>query len=219
MTDQFLGEIRIFGFNFAPIQWATCDGQILPISQNTALFSLIGTYYGGNGTSNFALPDFQGNTGVNQGQGPGLSQYVIGEQTGSGHSDAHPRPTAHSHLTRSIPRTPATARSLCMGRPARRTSPAQIPIISIILKRRLRRRPSIPSPSVPPALVRLCRTKTGSPIWCCCSASRFPAYTRRGTERSSWRRPNKRRRHSGCRRLCCRRALRCGRRPRPTPIS
>ena len=83
MTDQFLGEIRIFGFNFAPIQWATCDGQILSISQNTALFSLIGTYYGGNGTSNFALPDFQGNTGVNQGQGPGLSQYVIGEQTGS----------------------------------------------------------------------------------------------------------------------------------------
>jgi microcystin-dependent protein len=83
MTDQFLGEIRIFGFNFAPVGWATCDGQILAISQSTALFSLIGTYYGGNGTSNFQLPNFQGNTGINQGQGPGLSQYFIGEQTGT----------------------------------------------------------------------------------------------------------------------------------------
>jgi microcystin-dependent protein len=83
MTDQFVGEIRIFGFNFAPTGWATCDGQTLAISQNTALFSLIGTYYGGNGTSTFQLPNFQGNTGVNQGTGPGLSPYVIGEQTGT----------------------------------------------------------------------------------------------------------------------------------------
>jgi microcystin-dependent protein len=83
MTDQYLGEIRIFGFNFAPTGWATCDGQILSIQQNTALFSLLGTNFGGNGTSNFGLPNFQGNTGVHQGQGAGLSQYFVGEQTGS----------------------------------------------------------------------------------------------------------------------------------------
>ncbi|HUE11956.1 MAG TPA: tail fiber protein [Steroidobacteraceae bacterium] len=83
MTDQFVGEIRIFAFNFAPSGWATCDGQTLAISQWTALFALIGTYYGGNGTSTFQLPNFQGNTGVNQGTGPGLSTYVMGEQTGT----------------------------------------------------------------------------------------------------------------------------------------
>jgi microcystin-dependent protein len=83
MSDQFLGELRCFPFNFAPYQWAQAQGQILPIQQYTALFSLLGTYYGGNGTSNFALPDLQGNLVVCQGQGPGLSEYVIGEQGGS----------------------------------------------------------------------------------------------------------------------------------------
>jgi microcystin-dependent protein len=83
MTDQFLGEIRIVSFNFAPVGWAACDGQILPISQNTALFSLVGTFYGGNGTSNFALPNLQGNVPVHQGQGAGLSSYVIGQPGGS----------------------------------------------------------------------------------------------------------------------------------------
>jgi microcystin-dependent protein len=83
MTNPYLGEIRIFGFNFAPIQWATCDGQLLSISQNTALFSLLGTNYGGNGTSTFGLPNFQGNTGVHQGQGNGLSQYFVGQQSGT----------------------------------------------------------------------------------------------------------------------------------------
>jgi microcystin-dependent protein len=83
MSNPYLGEVRIFGFNFAPVGWATCDGQILPISQNTALFSLLGTNYGGNGTSTFALPNFQGDTGVNQGQGPGLSQYFVGQQSGT----------------------------------------------------------------------------------------------------------------------------------------
>jgi microcystin-dependent protein len=83
MSNPYVGEIRIFGFNFAPIGWATCDGQILPISQNTALFSLLGTNYGGNGTSTFALPNFQGDTGVQQGQGPGLSQYFVGQQSGT----------------------------------------------------------------------------------------------------------------------------------------
>ena len=79
MADQFLGEIRIFGFNFAPTGWAVCDGQLLPISQNTALFSLLGTYYGGDGKSTFALPNLQGSTPLNQGQGPGLSDRSLGE--------------------------------------------------------------------------------------------------------------------------------------------
>jgi microcystin-dependent protein len=83
MSNPYLGEVRIFGFNFAPLGWATCDGQILSIAQNTALFSLLGTNYGGNGTTTFGLPNFQGDTGVNQGQGPGLSQYFLGQQSGT----------------------------------------------------------------------------------------------------------------------------------------
>ena len=83
MTDQFLGEIRIFPFNFAPVGWASCDGQILSIAQNTAVFALLGTFYGGNGTSNFALPNLQGNVAVGMGQGPGLSDYFIGQSGGS----------------------------------------------------------------------------------------------------------------------------------------
>jgi microcystin-dependent protein len=83
MSDQFVAEIRIFPFNFAPVGWALCNGQILPISQNTALFSLLGTTYGGNGTSNFALPNLQGLTPLDPGQGPGLSSYVLGESSGS----------------------------------------------------------------------------------------------------------------------------------------
>ena len=81
--DPFVGEIRVVGFNFAPTGWAQCNGQLLPISQNTALFSLLGTYYGGDGKSTFALPDFQGNVPVHQGQGQGLSAYDLGEQTGA----------------------------------------------------------------------------------------------------------------------------------------
>jgi len=83
MSNPFLAEIRIFGFNFAPTGWALCDGQLLPISQNTALFSLLGTTYGGNGTSNFALPNLQGNVPMQPGQGPGLSLYDLGETGGS----------------------------------------------------------------------------------------------------------------------------------------
>lgn len=82
MADNFLAEIRIVPFNFAPVGWALCNGQILPISQNTALFSLIGTSYGGNGTSNFALPNFQGSAPLHAGQGAGLSSYVVGEAGG-----------------------------------------------------------------------------------------------------------------------------------------
>jgi microcystin-dependent protein len=80
--DPFLGEIRAFGFDFAPVGWALCNGQLLAISQNTALFAIIGTYYGGNGTSNFALPDLRGRVAVGQGQAPGLNPYFLGEEEG-----------------------------------------------------------------------------------------------------------------------------------------
>lgn len=83
MADPFVAEIRAFPFNFAPKGWAFCDGQLIPISQNTALFSLLGTFYGGDGKSTFALPNLQGNVPINQGQGAGLSDYFIGEETGS----------------------------------------------------------------------------------------------------------------------------------------
>lgn len=82
MSEPFLGEIRMFGGTFAPTGWALCNGQLLPISQNTALFSILGTTYGGNGTSTFALPDLRGRVAVHQGQGAGLSPYLPGEQTG-----------------------------------------------------------------------------------------------------------------------------------------
>src|SRR5579872_4447840 len=82
MADQFLAEIRIFTGNFAPTGWALCDGQILPISQMTALFSLLGTTYGGDGKSNFALPNLQGCAPMQAGQGPGLSLRDLGETGG-----------------------------------------------------------------------------------------------------------------------------------------
>lgn len=83
MSDQFVGEIRIFAGNFAPTGWALCNGQLLPISQNTALFSLLGTYYGGDGKSTFALPNLQDSAPIHQGQGPGLSDYFIGQTGGA----------------------------------------------------------------------------------------------------------------------------------------
>jgi len=83
MADPFVAEIRIFGFKFAPKGWAFCDGQILPISQNTALFSLLGTTYGGDGKSTFALPNMQGNAPMHPGQGQGLSLHDLGETGGS----------------------------------------------------------------------------------------------------------------------------------------
>jgi microcystin-dependent protein len=82
MSNPFLAEIRIFTGNFAPKGWAQCDGQLMPISQNTALYSLLGTTYGGNGTSNFALPNLQGCAPMQAGQGPGLSLRDLGETGG-----------------------------------------------------------------------------------------------------------------------------------------
>ena len=83
MADPFVAEIRIFPFNFAPKGWAFCDGQLMPLSQNTALFALLGTTYGGDGKSTFALPDLQGNSAMHPGQGQGLSQRFLGEMSGS----------------------------------------------------------------------------------------------------------------------------------------
>ncbi|VXC11415.1 Phage tail protein [Flavobacterium sp. 9AF] len=82
-TEPFIGEIKIFGFYFPPRGYMTCQGQILPIAQNTALFSLIGTTYGGNGQTTFGLPDLQGRMPIGQGQGPGLPIYTLGEVGGS----------------------------------------------------------------------------------------------------------------------------------------
>ena len=83
MADPFVAEIRIFGFNFAPRGWATCDGQLLPLSQNTALFSLLGTTYGGNGKSNFALPNMAGNAPMHWGQSTTGTIYDLGQMGGS----------------------------------------------------------------------------------------------------------------------------------------
>jgi microcystin-dependent protein len=82
MSSPFVAEIRIFACNFAPTGWAQCNGQLLPISQNTALFSLIGTYYGGDGKSTFALPNLEGSVAIEQGQGAGLTDRFLGESGG-----------------------------------------------------------------------------------------------------------------------------------------
>ncbi len=83
MSDPFIAEIRMFPFSFAPKGWALCSGQLLPINQNTALFSLVGTSFGGNGSSTFGLPNLQGAVPVGTGQGPGLSAYSLGQAGGS----------------------------------------------------------------------------------------------------------------------------------------
>lgn len=83
MSNPFIGEIRMFGFNFPPRGWALCNGQLMAIAQNTALFSLLGTTYGGNGQTTFALPNLQGRVPIHQGQGLGLSPYSMGQQAGT----------------------------------------------------------------------------------------------------------------------------------------
>lgn len=83
MSDPFLGEIRMFGFGFAPEGWALCNGQLLPISQNAALFNLLGTVYGGDGVTNFALPNLQSRVPLHQGHGPGLSSRLMGQTGGA----------------------------------------------------------------------------------------------------------------------------------------
>ena len=98
MADPFLAEIRIVGFDFAPSQWALCNGQIMAISQNTALFSLIGTYYGGNGMTTFALPNLQGRAPLGVGGGPGLTVRSLGETGGTNtHTLTGSELPAHTH--------------------------------------------------------------------------------------------------------------------------
>ncbi len=98
-TDPFLGQLMLVPYNFAPRGWAFCQGQILPIAQNTALFSLLGTTYGGNGQTTFALPDLRGRVPIGEGQGPGLSAYVLGEQGGAEtHTLTVNEMPAHTHL-------------------------------------------------------------------------------------------------------------------------
>ncbi len=103
MSEAFIGELRIMAFNFAPRGWAFCEGQTLPINQNQALFSLLGTTYGGNGVSTFALPDLRGRAAVGAGSGPGLPPVQLGERGGVesvGLSTAEVPP--HSHTMNAV---------------------------------------------------------------------------------------------------------------------
>jgi len=113
MADPFVAEIRIFPFNFAPTGWAFCDGQLMPISQNTALFSLLGTTYGGDGRSNFALPDIQGSAVMQPRQGPGLSNHDQGEAGGSQTVTLlQSEMPAHNHPMRGATQDPALAKAV-----------------------------------------------------------------------------------------------------------
>jgi len=99
MGDQFIGEIRMVGFNFAPAGWALCDGSLLPISQNQALFSLLGTVFGGNGTTNFGLPDLRGRAPVGMGNGPNLTPVTLGELAGNENTNILPgQMPMHTHV-------------------------------------------------------------------------------------------------------------------------
>jgi microcystin-dependent protein len=97
MSEPFLGQITIYPYDFAPYGWMDCAGQLLPISQYAALFSLLGTTYGGNGTSNFALPDLQGRLGVSQGMPPGGSSYFLGEAAGMENVALLSNQAGHTH--------------------------------------------------------------------------------------------------------------------------
>ncbi|WP_066823860.1 phage tail protein [Sphingomonas mali] len=116
MADPYVAEIRMFAGNFAPIGWALCNGQLLPISQNTALFSLLGTTYGGNGTTNFQLPDLQGRAPMHPGNGPGLTPRDLGETGGENNvtlltteMPAHTHPISGAVIANSNPgETPST---------------------------------------------------------------------------------------------------------------
>ena len=123
MANPFIAEIRIFPFNFAPVGWASCNGQLIPISQNTALFSLLGTTFGGNGTSSFGLPNLQGNAPMAPGQGPGLSLHDLGETGGSATVTLTPNQVpSHTHGLQGSPRdaeegTPTAQSSLARSNP------------------------------------------------------------------------------------------------------
>jgi microcystin-dependent protein len=123
MADQFVAEIRIFACNFPPVGWALCNGQLLPISQNTALFSLLGTYYGGDGKSTFALPDLQADAPMFWGQGPGLTDRALGETSGTPYvtlleseMPVHPHGLMANSAAGDLP-SPAADRSLARSSP------------------------------------------------------------------------------------------------------
>jgi microcystin-dependent protein len=130
VSEPFIAEIRIFPFQFTPLGWAKCNGQLLPISQNTALFSLLGTFYGGDGKSTFALPDLQGRSPVDQGQGAGLSDRFIGEQGGvSSVTLLQSEMPIHNHTLRAAPdpgdlAAPDASRSLARSQPSIYKQPA-----------------------------------------------------------------------------------------------
>lgn len=110
MSEPFIGEVRIFGFNFAPKGWANCEGQLLPINQNQALFAILGTAYGGNGQTNFALPDLRGRMPMSFGQGPGLTPRNLGERVGQNDVTLTAQQIpAHSHTLRASAATATTA--------------------------------------------------------------------------------------------------------------
>lgn len=126
MAEPFIGEIRPFPYTFAPRGWAFCQGQILPIAQNTALFSLLGTTYGGNGQTTFALPDLQGRCALSAGQGPGLSSYDLGQRAGApAISLQSSQIPAHNHLLGVTPSV-ATSTDPVGNLPALSTRPAYL---------------------------------------------------------------------------------------------
>lgn len=125
MADPFVAEIRILACNFAPRGWAFCNGQILPLSQNTALFSLLGTTYGGNGQSTFALPNMQGNAPMHPGQGPGLSLHDLGETGGSETVTLlESEIPSHSHVLKAA--SPNSQATSPVGKATGRGNPPQI---------------------------------------------------------------------------------------------
>jgi microcystin-dependent protein len=127
MSNPFVAEIRMFAGNYPPRGWATCDGQLLPISQNTALFSLLGTQYGGNGQTTFGLPNLAGQAPLGQGQGPGLSPRFVGEAGGAATvSLLQAQMPAHSHGTlgdATVTAGSATPANNTWGKMAGRTPP------------------------------------------------------------------------------------------------
>jgi microcystin-dependent protein len=140
MSEGFLAEIRIVGFNFAPRSWAQCDGQIVPINQNQALFSLLGTTYGGDGRTTFGLPDLRGRVPIHEGQGPGFPNHPLGqkggEETHTLNTDEMPQHrhtvnASSSEATTNVPtgNVPAEATTFVYGEPAGLTSmnPGVIP--------------------------------------------------------------------------------------------
>lgn len=134
MAEPFLGEIRLFAGNFAPRGWAFCLGQLLPISQNTALFSLLGTFYGGDGRSTFALPDLRSRVPIHHGQGPGLSRRDIGEVGGASQvlltnaelpAHSHPAASGPATTNRAADAVPAAGGRYVNAAPSGPTSPHQ----------------------------------------------------------------------------------------------